>query len=95
MGEWREYAKSQGFETDLCMPEHPQSNGLGEKFMRSMLKVTHTAIAEKKDPRREINRFLMNYRNMPHSTTGKTPSELLMNRIIKTQGSSLDPCGSG
>ena len=53
--------------------------------MRSIVKVTHTAIVEKKDPRREINRFLMNYRNTPHSTTGKTPSELLMNRIIKTK----------
>ena len=63
--------------------------------MRSMVKVTHTAIAEKKDPRREIDRFLMNYRNTPHSTTGKTPSELLMNRIIKTKVPAWIPTAQG
>lgn len=29
--------------------------------------------------------FLLNYRATPHTTTGRTPSELLFNRIIKTK----------
>ena len=57
--------KSQGFDTYLCTPEQTQSNALAEKFMSSIVKVTHKAIVEKKVPRTEINMILMNYRNTP------------------------------
>ena len=53
--------------------------------MHSIVKMTHAAITEKRDPRVEINRFLLNYRNTPHATTGKRPTELLMGRKIKTK----------
>ena len=82
---WREYAKMCGFETDLCTPEHPQANGQAEKFMGSIVKITHASIAEGKDPKKEIYTFLMNYRNTPHSSTGQTPASLMMNRGIKTK----------
>ena len=52
--EWREYAKKTGFQSQLCMPYHPQANGMAEKFMASIVKMTHAAIAEKKDPKEEI-----------------------------------------
>ena len=61
--EWREYAGRLGFKIDLCTQEYRQCNGLIEKFMRSIVKVTHAAIAEKNYPRREISSFLMTYRN--------------------------------
>ena len=86
---WRTYAKETGFETDLCTPYHPQANGMAEKFMASIVKLTHAAIAERKDPKEEISKFLLNYRNTPHSTTGETPSKLMMNRIIRTKLPSL------
>ena len=82
---WKEYAKRCGFETSLCTPEHPQANGQAEKFMSSIVKLTHAIIAEGKDPKKEIYTFLMNYRNTPHSSTGQTPASLMMNRGIKTK----------
>ena len=82
---WKEYAKRCGFETSLCTPEHPQANGQAEKFMSSIVKITHASIAEGKDPKKEIYTFLMNYRNTPHSSTGQTPASLMMNRGIKTK----------
>ena len=83
--EWRRYAKETGFEIKPCTPEHPQSNGLAEKMMTSIVKLTHAALAEKKNPKEEISKFLINYRNTPHSSTKKKPSELMMNRTVRTK----------
>ena len=60
--DWRKYAQKVGFKTVKCTPEHPQANGLAEKFMATIVKVTHAALAEKKDPRIEVQKFLMMYR---------------------------------
>ena len=92
---WRKYAKSVGFESEMCTPEHPQSNGLAEKFMSSVVKVTHAALAAKKDPVEEMNRFLMNYRAAPHSSTGKSPSELLNGRKMKMKVPAVIPKPKG
>ena len=81
--DWRQYAKKTGFKSVKCTPEHPQANGLAEKFMSTIVKVTHAAIAEKKDPKEELQKFLMMYRATPHSSTGKSPSELLQNRKLR------------
>ena len=57
--------------------------------MASIVKLTHAPIAEQKDPKEEISKFLLNYRNTPHATTGATPSKLMMGRIIRTKLPSL------
>ena len=44
----------------------------------------HTARAENKDPRREVNKFVMSYNSARHSATGKAPVDLLMNRSVRT-----------
>ena len=82
---WKKFAKASGFIAQGCTPEHPQANGLAEKMMSSIVKLVHASLAEKKDPKIEIFRFLLNYRNTPHPSTGFTPSRLLMGRIIKTK----------
>ena len=92
---WRQYARQEGFKTDKTTPCHPQANGLVEKFNRSIVKMIHGAIAEKKDPKTEVQKFLINYRNTPHDTTGKCPSQLLMNRTIRTKVPVLIPCPTG
>ena len=53
--------------------------------MSSIVKITHASIAEGKNPKEEIYKFLLNYRNTPHSSTGKTPASLMMDRPIKTK----------
>ena len=82
---WRKYAKECGFKDKPCSPEHPEGNGIAERFMATLVKVTHAAIAEGKDPRIEVQRRLMNYRNTTHPSTGKTPASLMMNRKIRTK----------
>ena len=82
---WRGYAKECGFKSMPTSPEHPEGNGLAERFMGVLVKITHAAIAEKLDPRVEVQKRLLNYRNTPHPSTNKTPSELMMGRKLKTK----------
>ena len=83
--EWRRYARQVGFDRKPCSPEHPEGNGIAERFMGVIVKLVHASIAEKKDPKLEIERRLMQYRNTPHPSTGKTPSELMFNRVVRTR----------
>ena len=53
--------------------------------MATIVKVVHAAMAENKDPKIEIDRRLLNYRNTVHPSTGKTPSQLMMGRTIRTK----------
>ena len=50
--------------------------------------------AAKKDPgtqNQKITSFLLSYRTTPHTTTGCTPAELLMNRRLRTSLDLLRP----
>ena len=51
----------------------------------------HSSLAEGKDPRVEVQRRLLNYRNTPHSSTGQSPASLMMGRIIRTKIPQLIP----
>ena len=83
--DWRKYAMQVGFIRKPCSPEHPEGNGIAERFMAVIVKTVHAAMAEKKDPKLEIERRLMQYRNTPHPSTGKKPSELMFNRMVHTR----------
>ena len=53
--------------------------------MKPLMKSVRAAHTEKKNWKREIYTFLLNYRATPHSTTGSPPSELLFNHKIRTK----------
>ena len=55
-----------------------------QRFMGVLVKIVHAAVAGGQDPRLEVRRRLLNYRNMPHPLTGKAPAEL-MRRQIRTR----------
>ena len=64
-------------------PYHPAANGEVERFNRTLKKFIQAAIAEHKDWRKELDRFLMNYRNTPHPGTGFSPSQLMFHRPVR------------
>ena len=74
-----------GFALDPVTQKDPQINGVAENFVKSLCKLIHASIAENKDPKKELNRFLLQYRGTPHLTTGRSPAEMLFNRKIKTK----------
>ena len=80
-----EYARYMGFELTPVTPEDPQSNGFAENFVKLMCKLVHTAVADRKDPKEEVQNFLLQYRATPHPTTERSPAELLFGRKLKTK----------
>ena len=63
----------------------PQANGLVEWFKKVLLKHVQTSLVEGKDWKTSLPMLLINYRAIPHGTTGETPSQLLMQRELKTK----------
>ena len=61
---------------------HPSSNGLAERAVQ----LVKRGLVKLKDGTMEtvLSRYLMTYRVTPHSTTGSSPSELLMGRKQRT-----------
>ena len=66
---FKNFAKYMGFDHKPIQPEHPESNGVAEKFNANLEKVIHTAKVESKNWRQELNIILRNYRATHHSTT--------------------------
>ena len=53
--------------------------------MKVIVKVVPAATATGQDPCIEVRRMLLNYRNILHPSTGKTPAELMIQRTIQTR----------
>ena len=83
--EFYTFMKELGTKHKPSIPLSPQGNGEAESFMKPLEKAIRTAVAENKNWKRVIFKFLLNYRATPHSTTGKSPAELLFNRKIHTK----------
>ena len=75
--EVEQYLDEMGVEHKLTTPLWPRANGEVERQNRSLLKAMRAAHAQKKNWRTELNKYLLAYRTTPHSTTGRTPAELL------------------
>lgn len=82
--DFSQYAKKRVFKHQLITPEQPSANGLAENFMKMLQKVAHTAYVEHKDPKEAVHRYLLSYRAIPHTATGKSPALMLFNRQIAT-----------
>ncbi|XP_055633366.1 uncharacterized protein K02A2.6-like [Toxorhynchites rutilus septentrionalis] len=71
-------------------PYWPQENGLVERQNRSLLKRLQISHALSRDWRRDLREYLLMYYTTPHSITGKTPTELLYGRTIRSKIPTLD-----
>ena len=83
--EFESYMAEIGAKHKKITPLWPQANSEAENFMKPLTKTIRAAHTEKKDWKKELYTFLLNYRATPHSTTGFPPSELLFNRLIRTK----------
>jgi len=79
------FARTQGFIHRKVTPLWPRANGEVERFMRVLGKCVRIAQMEYGNYKQELYRFLRHYRATPHSTTGKSPAELLNNRKLRTE----------
>ena len=83
--EFSQYCQRMGVEHHMTTPEDAQANGFAEAFVKLMVKLVHTAVVEKQDPRKRVNKYLLAYRATPHKVTGRSPAELLYGRKIRTK----------
>ena len=90
---------SQGFEVFLkdnniehrtSTPLWPQANGEVERQNRILLKAMRVTHNEGRDWPKELQKFLLGYRNTPHTTTGVSPAKLLFGRESRSKLPSVE-----
>ena len=79
------YCDDNGIEHCRTTAKWAQANGEVERQNQSLLKRMRIAQAQNKDWQREMRKYLMQYRALPHNTTGRSPAEMLFNRHIRTK----------
>ena len=82
--EFHQFAEYLGFRHRRITPYWPKANGEAERFVQTLEKSIRAAHLEGKNWKQHMFTFLRQYRATPHSTTGKSPSEALNNRKLKT-----------
>ncbi|CAB4005904.1 Transposon Ty3-I Gag-Pol poly, partial [Paramuricea clavata] len=73
--EFQSFAQTLGFKHPKITPRWPRANGEVERFVRTIKK--------------EMHRFLRNFRATPHTTTKVPPATALFGRALKTKLSEL------
>lgn len=81
--EFKLFLKENGVKQILSAPYHPASNGEAERFVRTFKKGMKCANGKSRN--HACQGFLLSYRSTPHCTTGKTPSEMVFGRRIRTR----------
>ena len=81
--EYKRYLNTLGITPEFSTPLWPQGNSSVERFMQPLGKALKTAKIEGRPWKQELNRFLLQYRTTPHTTTGVPPAELLFSRTVQ------------
>ncbi|KAL5515075.1 hypothetical protein EMCRGX_G000193 [Ephydatia muelleri] len=75
--EFQTFVQRNGFRHIRSAPYHPATNGLAERAVQTVKNALRKTSG---DIDTCLSRFLFQYRLTPHSTTGKSPAELLLGR---------------
>ena len=78
--EFQEFMKRNSIRHIRTAPYHPSSNGQVERAVQIFKVAMRKNSLESIQTR--VSRFLFNYRNTPHTTSGVSPSELLLGRRV-------------
>lgn len=81
--EFRSFCSEKNIELNSTIPYWPQQNGEVERQNRSILKRVTISQNEGRDWKKDLLDYLVMYRSTIHSTTLKTPSELMFGRTIR------------
>jgi len=88
--EFAEFLRKNGVRHVTSAPYHPRTNGLAERFVRTM-KAALKSDTSTTCVKLKLDRFLLAYRNCPHATTGETPAKLLTGRPLRSRLDLLRP----
>ncbi|XP_039755530.1 uncharacterized protein K02A2.6-like [Pararge aegeria] len=90
--EFKLFLKNNGIKHVTSAPYHPASNGEVENAVRTVKRSLKKADVEKICIFSFLHRFLLDYRNSIHGTTGDTPARLMFGRHLRSR---LDLLKSG
>ena len=76
--EFNDFVKGNGIRHMTSTPYHPSTNGLAERAVQTFK--AYMRKAPDAQLRDNLSQFLFQYRITPHTTTGVSPAELLLNR---------------
>lgn len=91
--EFDDYCRARNIKLLFTTPYWPSENGEVERQNRSLLKRLKISAALHRDWKQDLQAYLIMYLTTPHSTTGRTPSELLLGRTIRSKLPSLSLVG--
>ena len=83
--EFQAFIKSNGIPHITSAPYHPATNGLAEKLVQTFKQALRSMFQSSKPVKEKLTKFLIAYRNTPHSTTGESPAQLLLGRPLRTR----------
>lgn len=85
------FLKQNGVKHILTAPYHPATNGLAERYVQTLKQAIRSLNPNPQDREKELQKILLQYRKMPHSTTRRSPSYLMFNREIKSRLDLIKP----
>ena len=91
--ELKQFMKRNGVKQVYSAPYHPASNGQAERMVRVFKESLKTLTTG--DIQTKLDRLLYKYRITPHSSTGKTPAQLMFNRELRSPFHLLQPGNQG
>ena len=84
---FREVCDLLGIRKTRTTPLHPQSDGMVERFNRTLEQYLSKVVNERQDDwDTQISLFLLAYRRSIHNTTVETPSNILFGRELRLPG---------
>lgn len=88
--EFDRYLKQNRVSHHKSPPYHPSTNGLAENMVKNV-KQWLKKQSKGTGIRRALASFLRTYRNVPHTSTGRTPEEIVFGRVPRTHLSMVVP----
>ncbi|VEN36375.1 unnamed protein product, partial [Callosobruchus maculatus] len=88
---FKRFLQENGVTAKLTAPYHPATNGQAERYVQTLKKALRTMKCDNYNKNLELCKFLLQYRRAPHINTGKSPSELMFGRQIRSRLDCMKP----
>lgn len=93
--EFKIYCEKNKIRHTTSAPYRPQGNGEAENAVKTVKKAIKRALFEKEDIMTALYRFLFQYRNCEHATTGVSPAVAMFGRRMRGRLDALRPDAGG
>ena len=89
--EFESFCVENGIKHKLTEPYNPQKNGEAERFVQTLKNRLEKMQGDSGEMQTKIDRFLLCYRNTPHSATNESPAMMLKGYQLKTKLDLIKP----